>query len=72
MWGRRATGYHLWWFTTKRRVHPGSGVVVFEPIELSFQVASIPDQDMVQVFAPDRPDEPFDKRVRKSSQLHPM
>jgi hypothetical protein len=64
--GATGAGYHCGGL-------PRSDECTRDPIELSsFQIASIPEQDMLEIFAPDRPNETFDKRVRKSSQLHPM
>jgi len=40
-------------------------VIGAEFSELPVQIDRIPEERVVQIFAPDRPDQSFDKRVRR-------
>jgi hypothetical protein len=39
-------------------------VVNFVAIELPFQIALVPKQSLIQIFAPDGSDQPLDERMR--------
>jgi hypothetical protein len=42
-----------------------SVVVSFVAIELPLQIALVPQQSLIEVFAPDGPDQPLNERMRK-------
>jgi hypothetical protein len=61
--GRSATALS-WGDTGQSSVAAISVVVNFVAIELSFQIALVPKQSMIEVFAPDGPDQSLDEGVR--------
>ena len=49
----------------QRIVGPVSIVVFFEINELALEIAFVPEKHLVETLAPNRADEPFDKRMRE-------
>ena len=43
---------------------PVAVVIVLKRIQLPLQIEGIPEQDMIEILAPDGSDQPFDKRMR--------
>ena len=60
---RVSAGEGQWRVTVQRRVSTCRVVVRLELAKLAFQVAGIPEQHMVEKFAPHGPDQALDERV---------
>jgi hypothetical protein len=60
---RVSAGDGQWRVTVQRRVRTYRVVVRLELAKLPFQVAGIPEQHMIEKFAPHRPDQALDERV---------
>ena len=45
-------------------MNAGCVVIVSELVQLSHQIRSIPEERVIEVLAPDRPNQSFDKGVR--------
>ena len=43
---------------------PVAVVIILKRIEFPFQIGGIPEQDLIEILAPDRSDQPFDERMR--------
>ena len=61
--GRSATALS-WRDSGQSGVAAISVVVNFVAIELPFQIALVPKQSLIEVFAPDGPDQPLDESMR--------
>ena len=51
-------------FPRERAVDARFIVISGELIELALQIEPVPEQAVIEIFASDRADQPFDKRVR--------
>ena len=60
---RVSAGEGQWRVTVERRVRTCLVVIGLELAKLPFQVAGIPEQHMVEKFAPHGPDQALDERV---------
>ena len=60
---RMSAGEGQWRVTVQRRVRTCRVVIGMELAQLPFQIAGIPEQHMVEEFAPHGPDQALDERV---------
>jgi hypothetical protein len=62
--GTERSGALRWRETRERAMHAMAVVAIPEGLELSRQIDRVPEDDAVQVLAPDRADLTFNGRVR--------
>ncbi|HVA39337.1 MAG TPA: hypothetical protein VNF49_01635 [Candidatus Binataceae bacterium] len=56
--------------TVEGAIHASSVVLGSEFVELPLKIDRIPEERVVEIFAPDGPDQSIHEWVRESSQLH--